>query len=291
MGYQQRDKEIIDYEMFELPGVRPYPGDGMFRAPRPTSDTYIACVGAAQTFGCFCEKPFPVLLTERLGVETLNLGSGGASPTFHNSNSAVMRHINQASLVIVQVLSGRSQSNSMFRLTHHGMEGERVADGLRMTAEEFFEGLLKTAPESVPLIVRETRQNYVRDMLRLLQDICRPKILFWFSARTPEYAEEYPLPIWKLWGAFPQFVNREMINQIKRYADEYVECVSDRGLPQPLIGKDGKPAWVRHSYKLVKEKVTVESYNRYYPSPEMHEEAAILLEPVCRKLLYLRSGE
>jgi len=290
MGYQQRDKEIIDYEMFELAGVRPYPGDGMFRGPRPTSSTYIACVGAAQTFGCFCEKPFPVLLTERLAVETLNLGSGGASPTFHNSNSSLMRYINDASLVIVQVLSGRSQSNSMFRLTHHGMEGERVSDGLRMTAEEFFEELVTTSPESVPLIVKETRQNYVRDMCRLLQDISPPKILFWFSVRPVEYTEEYTLPVWKLWGAFPQFVNREMIDEIKRYADEYVECVTDRGLPQLLITKDGKPALVTHSYNLVKKKVTVESYNRYYPSPEMQEDAATLLEPVCRKLL-VRHGE
>ena len=285
MGYQQRDKEIIDYQMFELPGVRPHPGDGMFRGPRPSSDTYIACVGAAQTFGCFCEDPFPVLLAQRLGVETLNLGSGGAAPTFHNSNSALMGYINNARLVIVQVLSGRSQSNSMFRLTHHGMEGERVSDGLRMTAEEFFEELLKSAPESVPQIVRETRQNYVRDMCRLLQDIAPPKILFWFSVRTPEYAEECALPVWKLWGAFPQFINREMIDQIKTYANEYVECVTDRGLPQPLVTRDGKPAQVTHSYNLVKEKVTVESYNRYYPSPEMHQDAANLLEPVCRKLL------
>jgi hypothetical protein len=201
-----------------------------------------------------------------------------------------MRYINEASLVIVQVLSGRSQSNSMFRLTHHGMEGERVCDGLRMTAEEFFEELVKTSPESVPLIVKETRQNYVRDMCRLLQDISPPKILFWFSVRPVEYTEEYTLPVWKLWGAFPQFVNREMIDEIKTYADEYVECVTDRGLPQPLITKDGKPALVTHSYNLVKEKVTAESYNRYYPSPEMHEDAAILLEPVCRKLL-VRHGE
>src|SRR5437016_3173502 len=111
MGYQERDSHILDYDLYELPGVRPYPGNGRFRGPRLASDRYIACVGAAQTFGCFCAEPFPFLLRQRLGMDALNLGYGGASPSFHASSPAIMDYINRARVVIVQILSGRSQSN------------------------------------------------------------------------------------------------------------------------------------------------------------------------------------
>ncbi len=285
MGYQDRDREIIDYEMYELPGVRPHPGGGCFRGPRLCGPDYIACVGAAQTFGCFCEKPFPSLLAERLGIETLNLGSGGAGPTFHNSNARLMQYINDARLVIVQVLSARSQSNSLFKTTHHGMEGVRVADGQRMIAQEFFTELMLHEPKKIKQIVEETRLSYVQAMIRLLKNIRKPKILFWFSVRTPEYQEEYELPVWKIWGAFPQFVNREMVSELEKHSDAYVECVSRRGLPQPLFDKQGRPATLTYGYTILKPEVITETHNRYYPSPQMHEDAARLLTPVCRELL------
>lgn len=285
MGYQERDREIIDYHLYELPGVKPHPGGGRFRGPRVTGQRYVACVGAAQTFGCFCEKPYPALLAQSLGVETLNLGAGGAGPTFHNSSPELLRHINGARLVIVQVLSARSQSNSLFQTTHHGMEGVRLSDGKRMIAQEFFAELLRNEPHRVREVVEETRRNYLRDMIRLLGDISPPKILFWFSIRRPEYQEAYELPVWKLWGAFPQFVNRQMVETLQEHSDDYVECVSNKGLPQPLFDKSGKPTTITYGYSLLKPEVVTETHNRYYPSPEMHEEAARLLGPVCRKYL------
>jgi hypothetical protein len=285
MGYQKRDAHIIDYDLYELSGVRPYPGGGLFRGPRVANKDYIACIGAAQTFGCFCAEPFPVLLSKRLDIETLNLGYGGASPTFHLSNPGLMHHINHARLVIVQVLSGRSQSNSLFQIKDHGMEGVRVSDGLLMSAEEFFTALLNEEPEKAPTVVAETRDNYVKDMCRLLDAIAPPKILFWFSVRSPDYHETYALPLWKLWGNFPQFVNRPMIDELRAHCDAYIECISRDGLPQPLYDRQGNPTSITYCYsKLTQDQIT-ETHNRYYPSPEMHRSAAALLEPVCRTFL------
>jgi hypothetical protein len=283
MGYQERDKEIIDYAMYELPGIKPYAGAGRFRGPQVRGKDYIACVGAAQTFGCLSQRPFPSLLAERLGIDTLNLGSGGAGPSFHNSNACLLQYINNARLVIVQVLSARSQSNSLFRTTHHGMEGIRVSDGQRMIAQEFYTGLIKDTPEKVEQVVAETRQHYVRAMVQLLEDIRPPKILFWFSVRTPEYEERLELPLWRLWGAFPQFVNRQMVEEIMKHSDDYVECVSKRGLPQPLFDKNGKPATITYCYTILRPETNTDTHNNYYPSPQMHEDAAQLLEPVCHR--------
>ena len=64
-----------------------------------------------------------------------------------------------------------------------------------------------------------------------------------------------------------------MVNEIKKYSDDYVECASRKGIPQPLISRfTGKPAVINGK-----------TLNRYYPSPEMHIEAANLLEAVCNK--------
>ena len=74
--YQERDYEIIDYELYPLPGT-----DHVIRGPRPETlapDEYFTCVGAAQTFGCFCERPYPAQLGESLGLSPLNLGFAGA---------------------------------------------------------------------------------------------------------------------------------------------------------------------------------------------------------------------
>lgn len=283
-GYQARHQHILDYGMYELPGVAPYEGGGRFRGPRVRSGDYIACVGAAQTFGCFCRLPYPVLLTRDLGVETLNLGYGGAGPTFHNSNAKLLEYINRSRLVIIQVMSARSQSNSLFEIRTHARSGIRVSDGAWMSAEAFYHELLLTAPELLPDLVTETRANYVRDMTRLLNDIRPPKILFWFSQRHPEYKEEYKLPLWNMLGGFPQLVNEEMIMQIKAAANDYVECVTSRGMPQPLFNRAGSPTTAIRQDAAGRDGVR-DTHNHYYPSPEMQADAAATLITPCRQLL------
>jgi hypothetical protein len=283
-GYQARHQHILDYGMYELPGVAPYEGGGRFRGPRIRSRDYIACIGGAQTFGCFCRLPYPVLLTRDLGVETLNLGYGGAGPTFHNSNARLLEYINGARLVIVQVMSARSQSNSLFETRTHVRSGIRVSDGAWMSAEAFYHELTLTAPELLPNIVTETRANYVRDTIRLLNDIRPPKILLWFSRRHPKYKEEYKLPIWNVFGGFPQLVNEEMIIQIKVAANDYVECITSRGMPQSLFDRAGSPTTAIRQDAAGRDGVR-DTHNNYYPSPEMHADAAAALAAPCRKFL------
>ena len=145
-------------------------------------------------------------------------------------------------------------------------------------------------------IVKETRENYVSATIDLLRKVDRPKILLWFSSRSPSYPDAYPKPavramlssldalsagkaklmtrygdriLSRLFGGFPQLVNAEMIDELKRHVDGYVECVTDVGMPQRLVDLRGNFA----------------GWNRYYPSPEMHAHVAAKLQPVCRALL------
>ena len=78
MGYQDVHYEVVDYECFILGETGLY-----FRGPEPNQlepSKYFVCLGAAQTFGCFCDRPYPLLLQEELGLACLNLGYGGADP-------------------------------------------------------------------------------------------------------------------------------------------------------------------------------------------------------------------
>ena len=55
MSYQERDWEIVDYQMYSLKNT-----NKSFRGPEPKNleaNKYFVCLGAAQTFGCFVRDP------------------------------------------------------------------------------------------------------------------------------------------------------------------------------------------------------------------------------------------
>ena len=272
--YQTLDRPHFEYDLFTIDGL----GDTYFRGPAfDRSKPYVACIGAAHTFGRFVARPYPAILSERLGFQFLNLGVGGAGPLLFDAPQYI-NFANQAKFVVVQVLSGRSESNSLFDNSGTGsLMGVRKADKRFMRFEEFIAELMETeSRERVIEIIQETRASYLHNMMNLLQHIYRPKILFWFSRRAPSYKEGFGSP-WELLGEYPQLVNRAMIDKLRPFVDEYVECISSRGLPQKLWQSD-KPidgTWLEGGWLL----------NRYYPSPEMHQEAADLLAPVCARYM------
>ena len=229
LGYQRSDAQIIDYELYALPSC-----EGWFRGPAPVGGEYIACLGAAQTFGRFVLRPYPKLLSERLGVDPLNLGRGGAGPGYSLRESALMEHVNRARLVVVQCFSGRSQSNSLFQTHRDNIRGVNLRTGLEATADEFYTWLLGQDTALAQRVVAETRDNYVSTMTRLLEAIAPPKVLLWFSTRVPDYSEQWHFPLSRLYGEFPQLVNRAMIDQLRAKSDTYVECVSRQVPPPPF---------------------------------------------------------
>ena len=306
-GYQVRDHEVVDYSMYRLGGT------GLsFRGP-PLADvrrgSYIACVGAAQTFGCFCERPYPALLAESLGVPALNLGYGGAGPEFFLRQDRLLPWLNGARLVVLQVMSARSQSNPLYDCG--GLEYVRLrADGRRLGAQAAFRELLegskaiRAALDALPgggrvgrklanlavrprarRIVADTRAAWVQSNLDLIARIEVPVILFWFSTRPPAYREDYGT-VAKLFGAFPHLVTPAMLEPIRDRVAGWIECVTSRGSPQPLISRfTGRPVTVRTGADRPDLAGEPWRENRYYPSPEMHEDAAAALATACRDLL------
>ena len=69
------------------------------------------------------------------------------------------------------------------------------------------------------------------------------------------------------------------MQQIQDLADALTVCVTSRGSGHPLISRfTGQRTTI--TYPTVN---LVEDANHYYPSPEMHEDAANALLPVVRK--------
>ena len=132
-------------------------------------------------------------------------------------------------------------------------------------------------------IIAETRENWIRNYISLIDKIEAPVVLIWLAMREPDYKERY-FHVRPLMGGFPHLVNREMLAAIKNEADDYVHCVTDRGIPQRLINRfTGKPTKVDPGRPRKDLKGPHWTHNFYYPSPEMHEEAAELLAPVCKR--------
>jgi hypothetical protein len=271
-GYQAVDKNIVDYGLWQLPDIGLY-----VRGPQVALDKpFFAVLGAAQTFGRFCDDPFPSLLSKALGIGVLNLGIAGAGPEFFVGRNNLFGLINRAEFVIVQVMSARSVSNSLFDVLHGGGTVKRKgsAESDRpMWAEAAYEEFFRQATLQERIALREeTRANYIALMRELLSAISVKKILLYLSTLGPDYRDDDLKNFGSYFGGFPHFVTRKVISVLTDHADEYVEAVSARGLPQKLFNRfTGEPelVWPEDKFPQVKYRTS----NNYYPSPEMHKEA------------------
>lgn len=278
VGYQERDREVVDYRLWMLDGFS-------LRGPRPQTlepRGYVACVGAAQTFGPLCERPYPRILEEQLGLPVLNLGFAGAGPRFFTERPRLMALIGAAKLAIIQVMSGRSEDNSIFS----SAGGERLlrrSDGAVLGAEPAYADLIRSRPaDDVMRVVSETRLRWVDSYRRLFRALEIPTILLYASRRPPHY-ETSPRSVHALFGPFPHLVDEPTLAAVRPLASRYVESVSTRGDPHLLRSRfTGEEVSVTGRADLGSRIMRV---NTYYPTPEMHEDAADALAPAARELL------
>lgn len=278
--YQDLDRAGgFDYELYQLPTL----GGREFRGPPVnTSAPYLAFIGASQTFGRFVPRPFPCLLGTRLGIPVLNLAVGGAGPRHYLARN-YLELINGAEAVVIQVMSGRSASNSLFDNSESGgMIGHVRGEQSTVRADEFYSRLGQSSSKPrFEAIVNETRNDYMSSFIQLLRKIVVPKILFWFSRRHPQYAEDYEKIPEAVLGDFPQLVNQSMVQRLAAFSDDYVECISKQGLPHPLWQSDQSIDGAVYREGILE--------NHSYPSPAMHIAAADALEDSCRRFSGRRS--
>ena len=272
--YQDEAREIVDYNLFQVPG-----SDEWFRGPEFSRESceYITFIGAAQTFGTFVRYPFPAILSERLPRPTLNLGIGGAGPGRFLQDPALIDHANKGVFTVVQVMSGRSAENSEFELLDGCSSMRRRGSKDRaVLAEVIWAQIIKERPQAdLKRLIRETQEDWVNKMRALLDRISTPKALVWISRRRPG---AYPSDAAAALKEFPHFVTRKMVDQIKSRVDVFVDATSARGSPQALSSRfTGMPIGHVRSDTFV--------FQSGYPSPEMHEDIANALFPALHDML------
>lgn len=279
-GYQHDDLEIVDYKLYPL-------GDLTHRGPPVDfAAPYFSSIGAAQVFGRFVDEPFPTTIGRSLGLQSFNVGMSGAGASFFSQRPKLIETINKGKFAIVHLMSGRSLSNSVVKVGQNQgtLTVRSKKDGRPRFAETVYDELLRSEPpEEMVCLRQENRNIYVQQMRDLLTSITVPKVLLYWSTRSPEY-KEGTSNIESYWGGFPHFVNREVVNSLLAHADQYVECVTARGLPQPVRSlKTGDPIvlWAEDKFPNVK----LRHHNHYYPSPEMNKDVADALLPACREVI------
>lgn len=269
LGYQQRDADIIDYQLWQADGIGPH-----LRGPKPDSlvdGEYITCIGAAQTFGCYVENTYVQLVGKETSCQMLNFGVSGAGPGFFLARPTIIEKINSSKLAVIQIMSGRSVANSLFDTDSKEMLTRRIDGAVKGAAPMYADLLAEGNNRLISSVLHETRNNWVAQYLELLESITAPKLLLWISVRPPEYSARLD-NVHDFFGDFPQLVNREMVELIRMGADGYIECVSSEGLPQKLYSRHtGKRTAIQKRQDLGG---TRKAFNDYYPSPEMHMLAA-----------------
>jgi len=300
--YQQRDIDIVDYAEFSLPGcpVR-FRGPGLDPAASPAG-SFFTCLGAAQTYGCFVERPFPELLAEQTGLKALNLAVGGAGPGFYLQYPALIEAMNRGQFVILQCMAARHESNSRFEadgyveFVRDRVQGDSVDSGTawrRIIDEEI---------DEAPRYVAESRASWLATMARLVEAITVPVVFFWFSRREPDYAIDWPAIreqrrrrqlgkftghfIDGLSGDFPHYVDGPSARKAAALCDAEAQCLSARGMGAPLINRrTGRPIDpARYAGSGPEFQALRDGRNLYYPSQEMHDDAAAALLPVIHNL-------
>ena len=111
--YQHEDEQFLDYGMAQLHGE-------WFRGPLDQGPDAIAWLGAAQTFGRYVAEPVPAIVGKRLGLGTLNLGSGGKGPEYFLRHPELLEEVNRCRVAVIQVMSARASDNSLFQSQRGG---------------------------------------------------------------------------------------------------------------------------------------------------------------------------
>lgn len=249
--------------------------DYEFRGPRPQSDKFISCLGAAQTFGRFCYNPFPTLIRHFLKIETYNFGYPGAGPRFLGFTSTdQLDIINKSQVCIVQVMSGRSVGNSRFKCLGKNW-GTNLDTGEEGVSQKFWEFCIENySEETLKQLMLETEEEYILAYEQLANKISVPTILL-FMRRFDNTGSKGVSNISQLLGDFPHIVTSDTIKRVSVFFDHFVDSVCDEGLPQ----RYAFPVKNRYHSTHLGQEEKVLTHNNYYPSQDMHFDAFDKLKP------------
>ena len=288
--YPTRDADIVDYHPFTLDGC-PVPFRGPAFDPQAVPEgSFFTCLGAAQTYGCFVDRPYPDLLSDRLGLGALNLAVGGAGPGFYLQYPALIAAMNRSRFVVVQAMAARHEANSRFAADGYVEYLRDRVTGESLDTVSAWCRVLEETPAAAPRLVAESQASWLESMQRLRAAITVPVVFLWFSQQKPAapawpellagVGQRPPVElVHRMFGAFPQLVDAAMAEKAAAMCSAAVSCVSQRGAGAPLINRwTGQPIDpADYAGRGVEYVALATGRNDYYPSSEMQEDAAAAL--------------
>jgi hypothetical protein len=274
IGYQETDRKVIDYDLwFDEETCQ------AFRGPRPKlhRDPRIVCLGAAQTFGRFVQRPYPQQVSDFLQVPVLNLGVSGAGPEFYLERPSLIRRIARAEIVIVQAMSARSVTAGCFK-AQKGNKGvlSFVAGphaGQPLLAQAAYQLLRDSEGEEAFFRqVRAVQAAWLEQYFELGRQIAGTKVFLWLSTKMPH---EIPDVQASSVGTFPHFVTKSMVDQIEGMGFTVIHCCLEKMEPQILIDdRTGHVTEVFDKKRFPNRPTHLRSANTYYATPALHFLAA-----------------
>lgn len=279
MNYQFYDWDSFNYNLYMLDGT------GFLRGPDPRplpAGRYLSVIGAADAFGRFVERPYADQIGQRLRLPVANMGVSAAGPGFFAENVRLLDIINGGAACVVNLMSARSSENSQYtNLKTRKNLFQPVADGPDapfLTDIAIFSRLWGLDRELAFRLIEESQQTWLRDMALLISRIKVPSVVMWFSSRGFDLSGDTESYV-SYASAFPQLVNRAMVETAASFGDAFVEVTGGEGLPVPFENRfTGAPG------RCFFGTIYRESHG-YYPSQAMHDAAAVALEPALRKVL------
>lgn len=205
----------------------------LFRGPRKRmAGEFLAMIGGTETYGKFIEKPFPALVSDEMGVESVNFGCVNAGVDVFSNEPVVIEACAKARVTVVQVVGAQNMSNRFYAV--HPRRNDRFLRASTLMKTVFREvdftdfsftkhllSTLQTVSEERFNIVRdELKEAWIARMKLLLDKIEGKTILLWFADRAPD---DPSLPDGL--GRDPLFVDRAMIEAIRPIVTEVVEVV------------------------------------------------------------------
>ncbi|MEM8576593.1 MAG: DUF6473 family protein [Pseudomonadota bacterium] len=250
----------------------------LFRGPkRPLDMPYIACLGGAETYGRFVERPFPDRLEDALGLPCVNLGCLNAGIDVFAQDPHVPDIAAGAQVTIIQVVPAQNMSNRLYAV--HPRRNDRflkpsvllqtIYRDVDFAEFNFNKHMLMRlhdiSAERFEAVKAELREVWVARMRMLLRRIGGKTVLLWLADRGPDTeADEM--------GSDPWFIGRAEIEAVRADVTEVVEVVAS---PEALT---------RSTEEMIFAELDRPAAERTF-GPAVHLEAASALAPVLAPLV------
>lgn len=240
MAYEGQGESLIDYQHCRYKRSKI-----LFRGPkRHAKSGFVAFVGGTETYGKYVENPFVDLVERDLNIPCLNLGAMNAGIDLFLTEDTISEICEDASHVIIQLMGAQNMSNRFYSV--HSRRNDRFLSASTLLKTIYREvdftefaftrhmlGTLKNvSPEKFSTVEAELKTAWSARMELYLSRIKKPKkILLWVSDRAPEMRGSP-----SSFGGDPLFIDREMIEKLRPFADDIIEVSVPRAMVRRTKG-------------------------------------------------------